>query len=137
MTNTSKHKLQATKQKELFVQFANLFANVNQNESSVLFETLFTDAEKVMFIKRLAIILMLSKNHSTYAIAKTLYVSDSTVREIKKKYVLGMFSSIVDATKNKSFDAVKFWATVDILVRAGMPSQGKDRWKKVLGNEKK
>ena len=95
-----------------------------------LFESLFTDTEKIMFIKRLAIILMISQEHSSYSIGKALHVSNSTVRSLKEKFLKGEFDILVGATRKKNFDSKKFWETMDVLLRLGMPSYNdKDRWK--------
>ena len=129
MTNISKKKLSVKMQNKLFIQFAHIFVATNETHIAALFESLFTDAEKIMFVKRVAIILMLSKGISTYAISKSLHVSDATARTIRDNYETGMYGPIVNISKRKSFDSVKFWKTVEILLHAGMPPQGKDRWK--------
>jgi len=130
MTNVSKNKLDGATQQKLFAQFGALFAQSNQKHITNLFEALFTDSEKIMFMKRLAVILMIAEGHSTYTVAKALHVSDKTARDIKVKLLLGSYDDIIKATKHKNFDNKKFWASVEILLRLGMPSySGKDRWK--------
>ena len=137
MTNVSKNKLNPTKQKELFMQLASLFSNSDTQHIAVLLEGILTNVEKIMLIKRLAIVLMLTKEHSTYTIAKTLHVSDSTVRDLQLKYEQGTFDSVIGAVTKRSFDKERFWETVEVLLRLGMPSYGKGRWKSVFKDSKK
>jgi len=130
MTNVSKNKLDDATQQRLFAQFSALFAKSSQKEVVNLFEALFTDSEKIMFMKRLAVILMVAQGHSTYAVAKSLHVSDKTARDVKARLISGVYDDIVTSTKHKNFDSKKFWASIEVLLRLGMPSySGKDRWK--------
>jgi len=134
MTNVSKNKLSQDVRDKLFTQFTSLFTNANQKHISSLFEALFTDSEKIMFIKRLAVVLMISEGYSTYAISKTLKVSDGTARTLKSKFLKGEYDVLISVTKQKNFDNTQFWASIEILLRLGMPSYGKDRWKSLHRN---
>lgn len=130
MTNVSKNKLDDTTQQKLFTQFSALFVQSDQKHISKLFQALFTDSEKIMFMKRLAVILMVAEGHSTYAVAGALHVSDRTARNIKVKLHAGVYDDLIKVTNHKSFDNKKFWDSVEVLLRLGMPSySGKDRWK--------
>lgn len=129
MTNISKQPLSQQTTDKLFFQLTKLFADVSQQRASNFLDNLFTDSEKIMFIKRLAVVLLISKGQSTYRIAKLLSVSDATVRTIKQKYDQGAYGSIISATQKKAFDSEKFWKTLEVILRGGMPSMGKDRWK--------
>lgn len=128
MTNVSKHKLSKKMQSCLFAQFTQLFAAADQKHLAKLFDALFTESEKMMFVKRVAIILLLQEQYSTYAISKTLKVSDATVRTILQKYETGQYEALSRIVRKKSFDAELFWETVEVLLRAGLPPYGKDRW---------
>jgi len=130
MTNVSKNKLPKEIRNKLFTQFSSLFVNSNQCKVSSLFESIFTDSEKIMFIKRLAIVLMISEGYSTYAISKALKVSDSTVRTLQSKFRIGEYDALVKTTQHGGFDHKKFWTSVETLLTLGMPSySGKHRWK--------
>lgn len=132
MTNVSKRVLSSRHKKQLFEQFASLFAVSNTRTITYLFTDLCTDVEQTMLVKRLAAILMLHANYSRYRIAQTLCMSESTVCEIQKKFDQGTYSHIICATKQKQFEKEQFWETVESLVRLGMPSMGKDRWKGIV-----
>lgn len=129
MTNISKRTLDKKQQEQLFYQLTQLVRGSNKNETAAFLSALFTDTEQIMFIKRLAAVLLLSKKQSAYRVAKTLKMSESTVSQIRIKYEFGEYDSIVKVSQKKEFDSKQFWLTLDVLLRAGMPSRGKDRWK--------
>ena len=129
MTNVSKHALDTKHQEQLFSQLAQLVHSSSKNETGAFLSELFTDSEQIMFIKPLAVVLLLSKQQSAYRISKTLKMSESTVSQIRLKYEFGEYDSIIKISKKKEFDSKQFWLTLDVLLRAGMPSRGKDRWK--------
>ena len=129
MTNVSKQSLQQKTQDELFEQLAKIFTTANHKQTATLFSDLFTPAEKIMFMKRLAIILMLHNQQSTYRIAQLLKVSDATVRRLQRAYTDGSYEHITAVVEHRSFNREKFWHTMEALLRGGMPPYGKDRWK--------
>ncbi len=128
MTNISKRSLDKQQQEQLFYQLSQLVHGTNKNETRVFLEQLFTETEQIMFLKRLAVILLLSKNQSAYRIAKTLKMSESTVNHIRLKYEFGDYDAIVKRSKKKEFDSKQFWNTMEVLLRGGMPPMGKKRW---------
>lgn len=129
MTRVSKNTLQEKHQKQLLTQLADLFSSVKTKKAAQLFQSLCTEAEQTMLVKRLAAILMIEKKYSRYHIAHTLSMSESTVREIQKKYDEGQYAEITVTIRQKEYEREQFWRTIDSLARLGMPSMGKDRWK--------
>ena len=129
MTNISKNKLSKKVEEKLFTQFTNLFSVANKSGLSDMFEALFTDAEKIMFIKRVGIVMLLSKHCSNYRISKTLKVSDTTVRNIKIAFQNGKYDALLGTFNNKKFDSIQFLKVLEKLLQAGMPPQGRGRWK--------
>jgi Trp operon repressor len=129
MTNVSKRPLGQKAREQLSSQFIELFSTANKKQHLDLFISLFSDAERTMFIKRLAIVLLLAEGFSTYKIAKSLIVSDSTVREIRAQYTTGRYDPMISIIRTKQFDRKKFWKTLELLLRAGMPPRGRGRWK--------
>lgn len=129
MTHVSKQTLSANAETKLVKQLAKFFADQSALDIEDLFSDLLSPAEQVMIIKRLAIIILLLEKQSTYAIGKTLQVSDSTVREISIKLQLDKYCSLVKRYENKKFDSQAFLHVLEMLLNAGMPSLGKDRWK--------
>ena len=134
MTNVSKRALAPEVKKKLFQQFSSLFVAAGEKQMSRMFLELFTESEQIMFIKRVGIIMMLSEQYSNYSIAKTLEVSEATVRTAKEKFLAGEYQSIAGATKRSTFDSEKFWSVLGVVLRGGLPPMvGKGRWKSVLG----
>lgn len=129
MTRVSREKLDHQTQEQLFSQLAQIFSSANQKQTAALFEALFTDTEKTMFVKRLASILLIAEDYSTYAIAQRLKISDSTVRSIRLQSQAGKFDALINLTRRAAFDKKQFWETVEVLLRGGLPPRGKDRWK--------
>ncbi len=129
MTNISKRALNKEFEKELFTQFITLFSTSRKEQNAKLFSSLFTESERIMFIKRLAIIVLIQKKASTYKIAQKLHVSDATARAIQRKIGNGSLDPILTHIQKRSFDADAFWETVDLILRAGLPPRGRGRWK--------
>jgi hypothetical protein len=60
-----------------------------------------------------------------------LKISDSTVRDVKSRLNLGQYDHLVAHYEKKKFNSKEFWETIDLILRAGLPSRGKDRWQSV------
>jgi len=131
MTRISKKILSSDSERKLNSQLAKFFSNQKENKIQKLFSDLLTPTEQIMLIKRLAMVIMITKGESCYRIAQVLNVSDSTAREVKTKIKLGQYQNLVAHYKNKNFNSKEFWETVEMILRAGMPSRGKDRWQSV------
>jgi hypothetical protein len=129
MTNVSKQKLDPKTMAELEKQFSGLFARAPKGARGDLYISLFTPAERIMFIKRLAIILLLSRKCPTYTIVKTLKVSDATVRSTLMHLEQGHYDDLIGAMHSKSFDIQGFLRVVEIILQAGLPPRGRGRWK--------
>ena len=128
MTNISKKVLAPSVQAKLFNQMTDLFASVDKKKANQISYELFTLSERIMFMKRLAAIVMLSEGYSSYRVAKTLQMSETTIASLIDKMEKGAFNAIISSTKKKEFDMKKFWSTIEVLLNGGMPSMGKTRW---------
>jgi Trp operon repressor len=129
MTRVSKERLDRKTERQLFSQFVSIFISVQKGQCDELFSSLFTETERIMFVKRVGIVLLISEGYSTYAIAKALHVSDSTVRVVLKQCKAGKFDPFFSVLKKKTFDIEQFWKTLEVLLRCGLPPRGKGRWK--------
>lgn len=128
MTNVSKDLLDQKMQEKLFTQLADLFTAADKNTTRQFFSELLTSTERIMLMKRLAAIILLNRKFSIYRTAKTLHLSQTTVALLQEKVDQGMFQSIVKVTHKKEFDSKKFWMTMEVLLRGGLPPMGKHRW---------
>ena len=97
-----------------------------------VFMDLFTEAEQIMFLKRVGIIFMLQSECSNYEVAKTLLVSETTVKSIKQKMLTDEFIHITNIMQRKTFNQKQFWQVIEKVLRAGLPPRGHGRWKPVI-----
>jgi len=104
----------------------------NQHEFAPLFNDLVTRTEKIMLAKRLAVILMLSKEIPQHRIVKALKVSPSTVAKMSLKLDIGKYKSVLKLSSKQGFDIIEF---LEFMLSGGglMPTRyGRGRWKKIF-----
>jgi len=99
-----------------------------RNASKFLLDELLTDTERIMIIKRLAALSMLSQGLSSYRVHKLLKMSEQTTARMKSDIKKNKYPHIASFIKKKK-DKEQFWAELEVLVRFGMPEMGKNRWK--------
>jgi len=98
----------------------------NRNNKTIL-EELITETEYIMLAKRLAIIILLSRNNSIYKISKNLKVSTSTIVRFQNEINLGKYKSITNLVSEKNED---FLDMLEKILFMGLPQySGKRRWK--------
>lgn len=132
MTRVSKQPLAKAVKHALSEQLLMLLVQADVKLAKSILHEFFTASEQVMFIKRLAMIMMLEKGYSKYRIAHSLAVSESTVKLIAVAFKAGRYDILIGATRKKDFDKEAFWKTVEVILRCGMPSMGSDRWQSWL-----
>jgi uncharacterized protein YerC len=86
MVNVSKNKLKLKVRKDIISQFIETIAELDKNSANVFFQEFFTDSERLLFAKRLAIIYLLHEGISFYRISLLLKVSRDTVYRINREY---------------------------------------------------
>ena len=94
-------------------------------KSKIILDGLLTKTEKLMLAKRLAIIVMLNKNESIYAIEQTLKVSPSTVARMSVAYESGLYAELVKKIRKQN----SFWTQLEKIIP---PRVGRDRFKNFL-----
>ena len=129
MTHVSKKPLNKDVQNRLNKRLVKTITNLRtMSEGSVFISELFTDSEQIMLAKRLMIIFMLTENVSQYRIKQILRVSSATVFRISEGLDKGEYQYLTRLCKKKKSRDI-FWQELEVIVRLGMPSMGKDRWK--------
>jgi uncharacterized protein YerC len=128
MSNISKKKLEKEISDKIHNRFIKTMVDLRGNKGSVFVEELFTPTEKIIFAKRLAGLLMLAQDVSSYKVSKLLRLSLSTTARMRIDYESNKYSSVAEIVKKKK-DRDKFWAELEVFVRFGMPEMGKNRWK--------
>ena len=124
MTNVSKQVLPKDAQEKLFTQLAKVFYGASEKQTASLFGAVLSPTEQIMLVKRVAIVLLLLKDRSTYEIAKVLLVSDRTVRVVKSDLKSGRYDALVDRIAGKKFDQEVFWKTLEKILTLNMPRYG-------------
>lgn len=129
MTNISKQPLDPKTETQLRAQFNAFFEKSAKMNRKGLYTALFTPAEQIMFVKRLAIILLLSRKCPTHTISELLLVSDATVRTVRTLYLKGQYDAIIDTMGGKRFNGNDLLKIIETLLQAGLPPRGRGRWK--------
>jgi len=128
MTHISKRKLSTKATKDIHSQFLRIITTLKGEKCAHVLEELFTKTEKVMFAKRLAAILMLAQNISPFHVSEVLNLSSSTAIRLHNHLLRGDYSHIETIASTKK-GRKQLWADLEVLIRFGMPSMGKNRWK--------
>lgn len=128
MPHISSKKIDEKDFERIYGQFVSIFNTTGkENSGDKLFEEFFTETEKSMFAKRLAIIFMINEGISIHYISEVLFVSPSTVQRISLKYEIGRYSHIRNIIKKNK---TTIWDSIEEIIRHGVENQtGKRRWK--------
>ena len=103
MPHISSKQLDSKHLLELSTQLIKMFGTVGvSRKNKILFDEFFTDTEKIMFAKRLAIIFMLEDGISKPYISDMLFVSPSTVDRVSLKHEVGLYSYISNIIKKNN-----------------------------------
>lgn len=132
MTHVSKHTLSDHHLNQLFTQLGDALAKLDRQSSRHFLDELLGPEEKVMLAKRLAAIAMCIEGNSPYRIGQLLLMSPSTTERIKLKYEIGAYDHIERLLTRNKKDYERFWQTLEVILRAGMPPRGRGRWKSVF-----
>ena len=129
MTYVSKKPLKKDVKKRLDEQFIKTIVALRTTPGGKNFiSELLTESEQIMLAKRLMMIFMLAEGISQYRIKQLLHVSSSTVAHIGLGFKSGKFEHIRSVCRHKKSHKT-FLDELEVIVRLGMPSMGKDRWK--------
>jgi transposase len=74
-----------------------------------------------MVAKRLAMIVLIHEDHSDYAIAKTLKVSNTTVAKLRKRYDRKAFQSVITGMRKNRNEYLEFVETLLEVIHLGLP----------------
>lgn len=84
MTQISRHKLPKKLEKELLDNLDSIFVSINKKDEMVSFlSALFTDVEKLMLAKRIALIIMVNEGFNDTEIANALHLTRITVAKTR------------------------------------------------------
>lgn len=135
MTNVSKKQIKPKIKQKIDDQFCFLLSEIkNEKEGGSFFNEFFSESERMMFVKRLAIIIMLDSGYTFSDIGNFLKVSKDTISKIEMDrysgeydFVLGKINKEVKkGRKNRKFNEF-LEGLVSVI---DMPAYvGDDRWK--------
>lgn len=135
MTNISKNVLAQKDMDRLFDQLNVITSKLDKRLSRSFFDNLLGPEEKIMLVKRLAAVVMLIERNSSYRVWKSLKISPTTAEYIRKDYENGRYVDIEKIITKDKADYEKFWKTLEVVLRGGLPEMGKNRWKTGFGKD--
>ena len=130
MTHISSKKLDSKFLEKLFGELIVILGQAHSKDSlSKIAEELFTPTEKIMFAKRLAIILMLASSTPQHKITETLKVSPTTVAKMSFRIEVGKYESVLRISRKNKINIEKLiWGIM--TVGGIMPARiGRKYWR--------
>jgi uncharacterized protein YerC len=108
MPHISSKKLSPQLLEKLFKKFLVVLERAQDKQHfALVVNELFTQTEKIMFAKRLAIILMLANNTPQHKIVDILKVSPTTVAKTSLGIEIGKYNAILKISKQEKVDIEK------------------------------
>ena len=127
MPHISKIPIKKEYYEQLFGEFEKLIAATTTKDSSFVLNALLTKTEKIMLTKRLAAALLFARGYSQYQVWNLLKISPSTAQKMYLAFADGQSDALIGILNKKKHRDV--WNILELVLQAGMPSLGKDRWK--------
>ena len=112
MVHISHKTLNKKDMEKLFDQFNKTIGALSHEQSKLFLGDFLGDEEQVLFAKRLAAIIMLSRGQSLYKIADTLKISASTAKAFQLRLEMGMYDRLFTVIKK---DENQFLALIDAI----------------------
>jgi len=116
MTNINKRPLPKSQAELLQTQFHRLIGSLNEKQSSIFFGQLLGHEERVMLMKRLGAVIMLSDGHSRYRVAKSLAISHATADTIANRLERGDYDQLLKTIRTSTQPYKHFKETLLSLV---------------------
>ncbi len=129
MTHVSKKDLDKTIKLKLLDQLFQSFKSAGRNKSGLLLNDLLTPTEKVMFAKRLGMILLIDKGVPQHIISEYLQTSPSTVARISLNIEKGKYKHIVGIIGSQKEHILE--KIIKLIFFSMPPRVGRGRWKNV------
>ncbi len=133
MPHVSGKKLKKETLDKIFKKLLRTFEDAHKEHGfSEFFQELFTDTEKKMLAKRLAIIILLNKEIPQHRIVDALGVSSSTVTIMSLHMEQGRYDAILKIANRHKADLLSL---IEFILTAGgtlRHKAGRGRWKKIF-----
>ena len=128
MVNVSKKELDKKTAEKIHAHLLRTITKLKQPQGIHLLEELLTPSEQIMLAKRLAALFLLAENIPPYRVSRLLKLSSSTAAQFAQEIEEGKHKNITRVVRKKQ-DRDTFLASLETVLRAGMPERGKNRWK--------
>jgi hypothetical protein len=130
MVRVSRNSLDKQVEKEISTQFIETLGRLSAVQSAPFISELLGEEEQIMLAKRLATIVLIHEDHSDYAIANTLKISNTTSAKLREQYNQGSFKSVIQGIKKNKTDYLDYVDTLVEIIHLGLPRYvGPGRWK--------
>ena len=131
MPHISSKKLDSNISNKLFNDLMSILGKAHDRKFlPLVFNELFTETEKIMFAKRIAIILMLVSKTPQHKLVDILKVSPTTMAKTSLGIEIGKYKAILKVSRKEKIDLEKIvWS---ILTAGGImpPKVGRKYWTK-------
>lgn len=126
MARVSKLILSNKQQEDLSDQLTGVIGKMKAPLANQFLNEFLGREEKIMLVKRLAIIALIHEGRPIHRIATYLHVSESTVAKLNERYKKNQFASTINALTGNKVDYKKFIQLLDTIVTFGsiLPHRG-------------
>lgn len=119
MARISKQALSEQQQADLSRQLTEVIARMDIFQTQNFLSEFFGKEEKIMFAKRLAIIVLLHHDRPIHRIATYLHVSEATVLKLHHRYERGEFNCTLETLHKNKKVFTEFIAILEAILTVG------------------
>ena len=119
MVRLNKSKLSNTQLNKLSKQFTQLIASSKEDQTITVFDSLLGKEEKIMIIKRLAVIILLVEGKTLYSISRAVKVSPATAKKLKLDIERGKYDELLRVIGKNKKEYFSILETIDNILHLG------------------
>lgn len=113
MTNVTTRRVQTKDFKNIERQFARLMRGSTDQHLLVCFNSLCSESERIMLVKRFGAIFLFTKGYSKYRAARVMGISQSTAQRLYGLYRSGSYDDLFNVIPKKQQNAfIRFLTTL-------------------------
>jgi uncharacterized protein YerC len=101
MTNVSKDKIDGKDFSIAYRELVSLLSSLNKGNAHIFIDSLCTESEKIMLVKRFAALLLFSHKYSPYLASVSIGISLSTAQRLYRQYESGDFNDLLHCLTKK------------------------------------
>ena len=119
MVRLNKCKLSNTQLNKLSKQFTQLITSSKEDQTITVFDSLLGKEEKIMIIKRLAVIILLVEGKTLYSISRAVKVSPATAKKLKLDIERGKYDELLRVIGKNKKEYFSILETIDNILHLG------------------